>query len=184
MAFHVACSLTCRPICYCPHGTPAELQSSQMQSDFLQKAASLALMWENPQAYLHPGGTTEVLVPHVQHEVAVRGKRPPVKSVDQEQTGAPPFKPLSGRRKLPPPPPPPAVVAAVPGGSPVGSRAAAPAVGSPGMVRGLPPSARKPKASAAAAELAPQEDFPPDDDRPHVRDAHSSCSDFLFFKLK
>ncbi|KAH7295850.1 hypothetical protein KP509_27G068500 [Ceratopteris richardii] len=70
MAFHVACPITCRRICFCTPGTPAPLVTRQGRDAFLQDVAELEKLLAKP-AFLAAGGeeTVEVLVPRLSRDL-------------------------------------------------------------------------------------------------------------------
>ncbi|KAI5067354.1 hypothetical protein GOP47_0017882 [Adiantum capillus-veneris] len=74
MAFHVACPITCRKICFCIAGTPAPLVTRQGRDSFLQDVTELEKLLAKP-AFLAAGGeeTVEVLVPRLAKDL--KGKK-------------------------------------------------------------------------------------------------------------
>ncbi|XP_008801693.2 uncharacterized protein LOC103715735 isoform X1 [Phoenix dactylifera] len=69
MAFHVACPITCRRICYCELGFPAELRSEKARVEFLEEVEALEEFLRDPWTVRADGGsavaTVQVLVPQV-----------------------------------------------------------------------------------------------------------------------
>ncbi|KAL3643515.1 hypothetical protein CASFOL_014330 [Castilleja foliolosa] len=75
MAFHVACPITCRKICFCALGFPRKLQSEKGKEDFLQEVSRVEQFLKDP--WLIKAGenaTIQVKVPKV---VAVPAPLPP-----------------------------------------------------------------------------------------------------------
>ncbi|XP_076952187.1 uncharacterized protein LOC143625836, partial [Bidens hawaiensis] len=65
MAFHVACPITSRRICYCSLGFPRELQSHEGKQGFLDEIAKLKSFLEDPWSVKDEKKTVQVLVPKV-----------------------------------------------------------------------------------------------------------------------
>ncbi|KAI3731824.1 hypothetical protein L1987_63014 [Smallanthus sonchifolius] len=65
MAFHVACPITCRRICNCKLGFPPELRSEKAQNEFLEAAARVEAIFNNPSSIYGKPKTVQVLVPKV-----------------------------------------------------------------------------------------------------------------------
>ncbi|XP_024987582.1 uncharacterized protein LOC112522588 isoform X3 [Cynara cardunculus var. scolymus] len=65
MAFHVACPITCRRICYCKLGFPSELRTDKGTNDFLEAAARVEAIFKNPLLINGKPKTVQVLVPKV-----------------------------------------------------------------------------------------------------------------------
>ncbi|KAJ9563511.1 hypothetical protein OSB04_008671 [Centaurea solstitialis] len=67
MAFHVACPITCRRICYCKLGFPSELRSEKGRDEFLEAAARVEAIFRNPDLVNNGSRpeTVQVLVPKV-----------------------------------------------------------------------------------------------------------------------
>ncbi|XP_019159580.1 PREDICTED: uncharacterized protein LOC109156171 isoform X1 [Ipomoea nil] len=64
MAFHVACPITCRKICYCPLGFPRGLQSESGKNEFLQEVARVEDFIKDPWLRkAKQGATIQVIVP-------------------------------------------------------------------------------------------------------------------------
>ncbi|XP_024984459.1 uncharacterized protein LOC112520343 [Cynara cardunculus var. scolymus] len=65
MAFHVACPITCRRICYCSLGFPKELQNDKGKNGFLEEIARLKEFLDDPWLIKNDKKTVQVLVPKV-----------------------------------------------------------------------------------------------------------------------
>ncbi|KAL4342130.1 hypothetical protein GQ457_08G023880 [Hibiscus cannabinus] len=66
MAFHVACPITCRRICFCPLGFPRNLQSTHSKNGFLQEVIQLEGFLKDPWGVrVSREGTVQVPVPKV-----------------------------------------------------------------------------------------------------------------------
>ncbi|KAI3742910.1 hypothetical protein L1987_60608 [Smallanthus sonchifolius] len=65
MAFHVACPITCRRICYCSLGFPPELQNDDAKNEFLAEIARLKAFLDDPWLIKDEKKTVQVLVPKV-----------------------------------------------------------------------------------------------------------------------
>ncbi|KAI3510847.1 hypothetical protein L1887_17984 [Cichorium endivia] len=65
MAFHVACPITCRRICYCSLGFPRELQNEKGQKEFLEEIDRLKAFLDDPWLIRDGKRTVQVLVPKV-----------------------------------------------------------------------------------------------------------------------
>nr|XP_043625810.1 uncharacterized protein LOC122597262 [Erigeron canadensis] len=59
MAFHVSCPITCRKICYCKFGFPPD------QTEFVNAAASVKELYNNPESIYGKPKTVQILVPKV-----------------------------------------------------------------------------------------------------------------------
>ncbi|XP_073103400.1 uncharacterized protein [Elaeis guineensis] len=74
MAFHVACPVTCRRICYCELGFPAELRSEKARAEFLEEVEALEEFLRDPWTVRADGGSpvasVRVLVPRVVQQLA------------------------------------------------------------------------------------------------------------------
>ncbi|KAL7126133.1 hypothetical protein ABFS83_14G165300 [Erythranthe nasuta] len=74
MAFHVACPITCRKICFCALGYPGRLRSEKGKEDFLQEVARVEKFLSDPWLIKARENTTiQVQVP----KVAVSAPPPP-----------------------------------------------------------------------------------------------------------
>ncbi|XP_059649120.1 uncharacterized protein LOC132295062 isoform X2 [Cornus florida] len=77
MAFHVACPITCRRICYCALGFPRKLQSEKARNGFLEEVARVGEFLEDPWLIkVRERDTVQVAVPKV-----VAPAPPPVTAV-------------------------------------------------------------------------------------------------------
>lgn len=67
MAFHVACPITCRRICYCALGFPQSLNSDGAKGDFLDDVARVDELFRDPSLFRarDEGATVQVPVPKV-----------------------------------------------------------------------------------------------------------------------
>ncbi|KAF7153315.1 hypothetical protein RHSIM_Rhsim01G0128500 [Rhododendron simsii] len=67
MAFHVACPITCRRICFCTLGFPRELQSEKAKNEFLEQVARVEDFFKDPWLLRvrDEGATVQVTVPRV-----------------------------------------------------------------------------------------------------------------------
>ncbi|KAK9074321.1 hypothetical protein SSX86_006919 [Deinandra increscens subsp. villosa] len=65
MAFHVACPITCRRICNCKLGFPPELRSEKDRKEFVEAAARVEAIFNNPSLVYGKPETVQVLVPKV-----------------------------------------------------------------------------------------------------------------------
>ncbi|KAA8520234.1 hypothetical protein F0562_014490 [Nyssa sinensis] len=66
MAFHVACPITCRRICFCTLGFPQKLQSEKARNEFLDEVAKVEEFLKDPWLLRGKGkGTVQVRVPKV-----------------------------------------------------------------------------------------------------------------------
>ncbi|KAE8677476.1 hypothetical protein F3Y22_tig00111506pilonHSYRG00081 [Hibiscus syriacus] len=66
MAFHVACPITCRRICFCSLGFPRNLQSTNSKKGFLQEVIQLEAFFKDPWGVrVAREGTVQVPVPKV-----------------------------------------------------------------------------------------------------------------------
>ncbi|KAJ0735213.1 putative [histone H3]-lysine(4) N-trimethyltransferase chromatin regulator PHD family [Helianthus annuus] len=65
MAFHVACPITCRKICYCSLGFPHDLQNDDRKNGFLDEIARLKAFLEDPWLIKGEKKTVQVVVPKV-----------------------------------------------------------------------------------------------------------------------
>ncbi|XP_021852386.1 uncharacterized protein [Spinacia oleracea] len=66
MAFHVACPITCKRICFCALGFPANLHSNSANSDFLGEISRLQDFLKDPWLIrVKDGATIQVPVPKV-----------------------------------------------------------------------------------------------------------------------
>ncbi|KAL3815090.1 hypothetical protein ACJIZ3_016358 [Penstemon smallii] len=66
MAFHVACPITCRKICFCVLGLPRRLQSKKCKNDYLQEVARVDLFLNDPWlTKARENATIQVKVPKV-----------------------------------------------------------------------------------------------------------------------
>ncbi|KAD3336731.1 hypothetical protein E3N88_32250 [Mikania micrantha] len=65
MAFHVACPITCRRICYCSLGFPPELQNDDRKKVFLEEIDRLKAFLDDPWLIKDEKKTVQVLVPKV-----------------------------------------------------------------------------------------------------------------------
>ncbi|KAL0379873.1 UNVERIFIED_CONTAM: hypothetical protein Sangu_0051600 [Sesamum angustifolium] len=75
MAFHVACPITCRRICFCALGFPRRLGSEKGKSDFLQEVAGVEQFLSDPWLIkTRENATVQVKVPKV---VVIAAPPPP-----------------------------------------------------------------------------------------------------------
>ncbi|KAL0464438.1 UNVERIFIED_CONTAM: hypothetical protein Slati_0331400 [Sesamum latifolium] len=75
MAFHVACPITCRRICFCALGFPRKLGSEKGKSDFLQEVAGVEQFLSDPWLIkTRENATVQVKVPKV---VVIAAPPPP-----------------------------------------------------------------------------------------------------------
>ncbi|KAI3445034.1 hypothetical protein Pfo_001699 [Paulownia fortunei] len=66
MAFHVACPITCRRICFCALGFPRRLQGEKGKNDFLQEVAGVEQFLNDPWLIkARENATVQVKVPKV-----------------------------------------------------------------------------------------------------------------------
>ncbi|GAB4828072.1 hypothetical protein Ancab_034987 [Ancistrocladus abbreviatus] len=66
MAFHVACPITCKRICFCELGFPRELQTAKARSGFVEEIQNLEEFLKDPWLLrVRERGTVQVLVPKV-----------------------------------------------------------------------------------------------------------------------
>uniref|UniRef100_A0A5B7APH1 Uncharacterized protein n=1 Tax=Davidia involucrata TaxID=16924 RepID=A0A5B7APH1_DAVIN len=66
MAFHVACPITCRRICFCSLGFPRKLQSEKAKNEFLDEVARVEEFLKDPWLLrVKENGTVQVAVPKV-----------------------------------------------------------------------------------------------------------------------
>ncbi|KAJ9174512.1 hypothetical protein P3X46_013149 [Hevea brasiliensis] len=66
MAFHVACPITCRRICFCPLGFPQDLHSAKSKADFLLDVLRIEEFFKDPLGIRDSKkSTVQVLVPKV-----------------------------------------------------------------------------------------------------------------------
>ncbi|CAI9269772.1 unnamed protein product [Lactuca saligna] len=65
MAFHVACPITCRRICYCSLGFPREVQNEKGQIGFLEEIDRLKAFLDDPWLIKDDKKRVQVLVPKV-----------------------------------------------------------------------------------------------------------------------
>ncbi|KAK9068883.1 hypothetical protein SSX86_012999 [Deinandra increscens subsp. villosa] len=65
MAFHVACPITCRRICYCSLGFPRKLQNDEGRKVFLDEIARLEAFLDDPWLIKDEKKTVQILVPKV-----------------------------------------------------------------------------------------------------------------------
>ncbi|GMH04410.1 hypothetical protein Nepgr_006249 [Nepenthes gracilis] len=66
MAFHIACPITCKRICFCELGFPRKLQSGKGRSEFLEEITSLGEFLKDPWIVrVKERGTVQVPVPKV-----------------------------------------------------------------------------------------------------------------------
>ncbi|XP_047321868.1 uncharacterized protein LOC124925807 [Impatiens glandulifera] len=66
MAFHVACPITCRRICYCSLGFPRNLASDKTRHHFIQDASRVADFFKDPLPIVSDHKrTVQVLVPKI-----------------------------------------------------------------------------------------------------------------------
>ncbi|KAK1305483.1 hypothetical protein QJS10_CPA10g00205 [Acorus calamus] len=73
MAFHVACPITCRRICYCKLGFPEKLRSDAGRRGFLEEIARVQEFFADPRSFgssADAAATVQVLVPRVSVPVA------------------------------------------------------------------------------------------------------------------
>ncbi|KAL6968885.1 hypothetical protein U1Q18_048458 [Sarracenia purpurea var. burkii] len=81
MAFHVACPITCRQICFCSLGFPRELLSDKAKNEFLEDVARVEEFLKDPWLLrVRDQATVQVAVPKV---VAP----PPVSAVGHGEVG-------------------------------------------------------------------------------------------------
>eukprot|EP00249_Psilotum_nudum_P025864 c30875_g1_i1 orf=28-780(+) len=75
-AFHVACPITCRKICYCTLGAPRHLQTPAGRDTFLQDVMALEALLSKP-AFLAAGGEemVDVLVPRLAKDLKPKKKK-------------------------------------------------------------------------------------------------------------
>ncbi|XP_073270069.1 uncharacterized protein [Primulina huaijiensis] len=77
MAFHVACPITCRKICFCALGFPRRLQSEKGKIEFLQEVAGVEQFLKDPWLIkAREDATIQVMVPKVVGS-AVPATQPP-----------------------------------------------------------------------------------------------------------
>ncbi|XP_015881634.3 uncharacterized protein LOC107417540 isoform X1 [Ziziphus jujuba] len=67
MAFHVACPITCRRICFCPLGFPRSLGTAKSKNDFLEEVRKVEEFLKDPWGIRvrEEKGTVQVAVPRV-----------------------------------------------------------------------------------------------------------------------
>lgn len=66
MAFHVACPITCKRICFCTLGFPQKLQSQKAKNGFLEEVAKVAEFWRDPWLLrVRERSTVQVAVPRI-----------------------------------------------------------------------------------------------------------------------
>ncbi|CAK9151656.1 unnamed protein product [Ilex paraguariensis] len=67
MAFHVACPITCRRICYCSLGFPKNLQSEKARNAFVEEISRVEEFLKDPWLIRarEQNGTVQVKVPKV-----------------------------------------------------------------------------------------------------------------------
>ncbi|KAK6928753.1 hypothetical protein RJ641_004958 [Dillenia turbinata] len=66
MAFHVACPITCRRICYCKLGFPQKLQTKKARDGFLEEISTVEEFLKDPWLLrVRERSTVQVLVPKV-----------------------------------------------------------------------------------------------------------------------
>nr|DAD29717.1 TPA_asm: hypothetical protein HUJ06_031185 [Nelumbo nucifera] len=66
MAFHVACPITCRKICFCTLGFPQKLQSEKGRKDFLEEVFRVEDFLRDPWSLrAREKGTVQVVVPRI-----------------------------------------------------------------------------------------------------------------------
>ncbi|KAL0315167.1 UNVERIFIED_CONTAM: hypothetical protein Scaly_2882600 [Sesamum calycinum] len=66
MAFHVACPITCRRICFCALGFPGRLRSEKGKNDFLEEVARVEQFLNDPWLIkARENATVQVKVPKV-----------------------------------------------------------------------------------------------------------------------
>ncbi|KAF8403799.1 hypothetical protein HHK36_011905 [Tetracentron sinense] len=66
MAFHVACPITCKRICFCTLGFPQKLQSEKGRNDFLEEVFRVQEFLSDPWSLrAKEGSTVQVVVPRI-----------------------------------------------------------------------------------------------------------------------
>ncbi|KAL2478470.1 PHD finger family protein [Forsythia ovata] len=66
MAFHVACPITCRKICFCTMGFPRRLQSEKSMAEFLEEMGRVEQFLNDPWLIkARENATVQVMVPKV-----------------------------------------------------------------------------------------------------------------------
>ncbi|EEF44618.1 protein binding protein, putative [Ricinus communis] len=89
MAFHVACPITCRRICYCALGFPRDLQNAKSKAEFLLEVSRIEEFLKDPfriRDFDDSSSTVQVLVPKV---LPVPAPPPPAPSLSSSLAAVP-----------------------------------------------------------------------------------------------